>query len=630
MQDQNKKISLALSGGGHRATIFALGALLYLVDSGRNRHIDTISSVSGGSLTNAFLALLPHYCGGKSFREVDSSRFDSAAAALAHQIAGSPRWWWTAVVVYLAIIASWVAATTYRFPVSIYSWELQLPFIFAIVAWAVIIGPRSGGTFWAVWLTWLYTGLSIFFFALGIAILLNSSTSIVGWILVFSAPLAFGWRAKISELVMGKTICSPKRRWFDSQLLAEIPEGVRHIFCATDLHTGRHAYFSHDLIYSPALGLGVTDHFPLKTAVQASANFPIAFPPIRVRSHKFDFRLPNYTSAYGQSHVVFADGGIRDNMGVTWYLEAKDRHKELVDYLAFFDKSSLFTIADEAQTRLRKQLKVIGMVPDELIVINSSAPFFWKNPSNMWLPVIGDISSLLALPRFLYNNEGIRQARELREKFFSRDGMRGAIASIEEDPVHLADYLAGETRFHTSTYPNKDSLDNGIIEAARRVTKLLRFGSDFEKTRDEMISEADRMKQSIKEVEIQIDKFKKQKKQNCTLSVAYAENQIQIIELELERHKMERALWDCESELSSERHSRERKYWDKRRLHRVYAKNRRVPTTFRPLGRKVTARLLWHGYFLTMMNTSVLLDYELIEPVPDLSTFEKLADGKVR
>jgi hypothetical protein len=34
-QEGKARIGFALSGGGHRATIFALGALLYLVDSGR-------------------------------------------------------------------------------------------------------------------------------------------------------------------------------------------------------------------------------------------------------------------------------------------------------------------------------------------------------------------------------------------------------------------------------------------------------------------------------------------------------------------------------------------------------------------------------------------------------------------
>ena len=33
-----QSIGICLSGGGHRATVFGLGALLYLVDAGGARH----------------------------------------------------------------------------------------------------------------------------------------------------------------------------------------------------------------------------------------------------------------------------------------------------------------------------------------------------------------------------------------------------------------------------------------------------------------------------------------------------------------------------------------------------------------------------------------------------------------
>ncbi len=51
-----RSIAIALSGGGHRATRFTLGALMYVVDSGRARDTTSIASVSGGALTNGFVA----------------------------------------------------------------------------------------------------------------------------------------------------------------------------------------------------------------------------------------------------------------------------------------------------------------------------------------------------------------------------------------------------------------------------------------------------------------------------------------------------------------------------------------------------------------------------------------------
>lgn len=60
-EDLNRRVreggfAVALSGGGHRATLATLGALLALVDRGLGPKIMQIASVSGGSITNAFVA----------------------------------------------------------------------------------------------------------------------------------------------------------------------------------------------------------------------------------------------------------------------------------------------------------------------------------------------------------------------------------------------------------------------------------------------------------------------------------------------------------------------------------------------------------------------------------------------
>lgn len=54
MDDAEPKVAVALSGGGHRAALFGLGALLYLIDAGKGPRLGSVASVSGGSLTNAF------------------------------------------------------------------------------------------------------------------------------------------------------------------------------------------------------------------------------------------------------------------------------------------------------------------------------------------------------------------------------------------------------------------------------------------------------------------------------------------------------------------------------------------------------------------------------------------------
>jgi len=43
---------MAMSGGGHRASGWALGTMFYLVHAGKHAELAVISSVSGGSITN--------------------------------------------------------------------------------------------------------------------------------------------------------------------------------------------------------------------------------------------------------------------------------------------------------------------------------------------------------------------------------------------------------------------------------------------------------------------------------------------------------------------------------------------------------------------------------------------------
>jgi len=52
-----KRLGLALSGGGFRASFFHLGVLARLAELGLLRQIDVISSVSGGTIVGAFYYL---------------------------------------------------------------------------------------------------------------------------------------------------------------------------------------------------------------------------------------------------------------------------------------------------------------------------------------------------------------------------------------------------------------------------------------------------------------------------------------------------------------------------------------------------------------------------------------------
>ncbi|MEH6453632.1 MAG: patatin-like phospholipase family protein [Psychromonas sp.] len=55
--DTSNKVGLAISGGGYRATLYALGSLWRLNQFGMLKKFKTITSVSGGSILTAYLAM---------------------------------------------------------------------------------------------------------------------------------------------------------------------------------------------------------------------------------------------------------------------------------------------------------------------------------------------------------------------------------------------------------------------------------------------------------------------------------------------------------------------------------------------------------------------------------------------
>ena len=82
-----KSLAVSMSGGGHRATLFVLGALMYLVDVKANAFVSSIASVSGGSITNGMVGQ------NLDFRQTNGDEFRSRVASpLATQIARHEHW----------------------------------------------------------------------------------------------------------------------------------------------------------------------------------------------------------------------------------------------------------------------------------------------------------------------------------------------------------------------------------------------------------------------------------------------------------------------------------------------------------------------------------------------------------
>ena len=254
-----------MSGGGHRATLFVLGALMYLVDAKANADVTSIASVSGGSLTNGFVGQ------NLNFRETNGTEFrQRVASPLATQIAKSGTLFAPLLTkIYIAFLV-----------------------IGGLVA---LVGP------WFVPVPW-YLRLLLFFVLL----------TLWGWYL--------GARGSICARAFGRTLFSPNGR---ETTLAQIKkDNLDHVICSTEFRSAEQVYFAGDFVYSYALGYGVPGSLSLARAVQASAAFPGGFPPavLPTKDHNFTGAPPPSAGGPPQppNEMVLTDGGVYDNMGDQW------------------------------------------------------------------------------------------------------------------------------------------------------------------------------------------------------------------------------------------------------------------------------------------------------------------------
>lgn len=250
------KIGVAVSGGGHRATLFGLGVLLYLADAGVNRDVVTISSVSGGSIANAYVGMAGDY------READPDEFRSQARRLATQIATRGTlfaWWGTWVYLAGLFAALVVVAAAWWLPVG---WQLRLPaFVLGLMLWDLLLLRRRG-------------------------------------------------------VICGRAYAATVFRASPRPLLTAIARpGIDHVICATHLHAGEHFYFSGRFVNAYRFGWGDPE-LPLHVAVQASTALPGAFPPRWIRSAPLS--LHGGSESAVPQMVGLVDGGVYDNMAEQW------------------------------------------------------------------------------------------------------------------------------------------------------------------------------------------------------------------------------------------------------------------------------------------------------------------------
>jgi hypothetical protein len=415
------RLGVALSGGGHRATLLGLGALLYIADAGKGADVHTIASVSAGSITNAYLGSL------KQSPLTSGEAFAPHVAHLAHKIAGNRTWWmlsWTLVVVF----ALWLLMILFRAPMtSDWLTRVFVP-IAALTAVAIAIGWRSGGSLWAWWGTWLW--------------LVIVAVSLVPGVYMWRMA-ADGWArlgaAAVSMLVVGSAVFlrGHALRWSLSRTIAplgssgpnragleDMNEHIEHVIGATELHAGTHAYFGRDFVYSREFGFGEPAGLTIGAALHASASFPLVFPVCILRAAKHAFRVPD-VERRPRRLLVLSDGGIVDSMADAWQLEAAERAQRL---------SRLNCVQNDL--RVSAFVDRLTTVPKTLIVIDASPPPVSKGAWAAVVPFITEMFGAARVSGMAYSSAVQTRARDLEARFAVHNP-RGVLVASARSPMDV-------------------------------------------------------------------------------------------------------------------------------------------------------------------------------------------------
>jgi hypothetical protein len=466
-----KRIGVAISGGGHRATLWGLGALLYLVDSGLNRAVATISSVSGGSIANAAVGLHVDFrrTEPKAFREAmqptvsqittDGLFFfgsatnpyvysllalaglavvavvlvlgvmttqvvrlilDSAGACSCRPAFAMP--WWIVGVIGLVVFASLAVLSCLYAKRCL--WGLIL------VAGALVAGgmvPLVATALGASWNVQMGSG----FPALTVILLL---------LLLIGLPW-FGRRSTVAQKAMDKVHFQEAK--LDALNWGPCEESTCHVLCATELQSGLHAYFAGSFLYNNQVGVSTeTRQIPLAFAVQSSAALPGAFGPRRLATAPLSFIPPRGEAVEvdcdgqvlkGEAaepepplDLVLLDGGIYDNMADQWLLGLEARREK---WLSDFGRS----YAD--------------MLPrvDQYLVVNSSPGWKWRFMSKLpnWCArLLNEAAPLARAQSIMYNTVGRQRREHLGTLWWLAHRGEGTFVETNDNPFEAAEKAA--------------------------------------------------------------------------------------------------------------------------------------------------------------------------------------------
>lgn len=416
-----RPVNVALSGGGHRAALFAFGVALYLADSGENRNVSSIASVSGGSITNGSLAQAP-----TSFRNASADDVRSATRrtvqALTHRGSFAGRMSGSAVSAMALCFVAGLAVFVWRAPD-----HLILGFGLVLVAAAI------AAAMFTTWLACCYIAVLVLTLFGVLALPWFVRVPAVGRVgIMVAALLVWTWllagrRSWVCEMAFKNVLFSPDGR---PTRLSSIHGDLDHVFCATELQSSEQLYLSKDFVYGYRYGKGTPGEMTLARAVQCSACLPFAFAPRWLRRAPLSFSFPTLDEPPSEEradetrYLVLTDGGVYDNMSDQWGRGFANR------------------------LRVWPSLDREHHAPTQQIVVNASASKRWAPFKRSQIPGLGEILAMLRIKDVLYDQTTAPRRRELVSDFNhaaqSASGMTGAIVDISQSPFGVADAFSGD------------------------------------------------------------------------------------------------------------------------------------------------------------------------------------------
>jgi len=298
--NEPQHLGLVLSGGGMRATAFSLGAAMYLADMGWYDRVAQVASVSGGSLTNAYLA-------GHTQRHQERPRSAQDLRPLAKRIANGGLPLERSSLAFAATL--WLGAL-----------------------WMLVLFVRASPS-WLQGLAAAFTASVVF--------------GLVCWV-------AYAWiavRPAVRRWVPGFIGLPPQTTLRDLGVHQPDPD-IMHVFTASAT-TSEHVHMSQttSLLDPPAHekasgvepALGAPGAAKVADAVQASAAFP-GLPRVTIASRDLGFER--------DGSLTLRDGGSLDNLGHIGATITEDGESaDYRDWLTQWDAINTWIIVDSSALR---------------------------------------------------------------------------------------------------------------------------------------------------------------------------------------------------------------------------------------------------------------------------------------